>query len=477
MAAPNTAEVRLPSVKVLSSSEATDSLRIEWPLPASPAAAGLPKAKYSLHNAGGSTTFNPTAAALISRVAKEQQKIFSDPEKGEIEVDDGKGNKFKFTGFESSAHHEVLVGNVNNGATLVHPCAKLSLLNTSIYRGLSTEVKEVISSNSTTIPDFLKEVLNKLMEAFESSIETDTSLSEDERTINKNIHAINKKINTDYWETVLEGTGDDVNFEGFAEFASNNFAKIIEAIQDVYINAAEDFFIKIDQFSAMFQMLFIPDYAYMLGVGKFISYKSVIQNAEEKEVNVISIGMQCGNKTFFPQNAVLMKGVPKSSVKQATPSTYNASLACWPSEIKPTDIVSQISLPPWIPADISADKVLVSKEATALDPEQYEGCVDDQDESVKEKVSDIEKICKDYCRTYYGFNALSNSSATISTLLDLSWEPGKRYSVKQVGAEKLFDGFLLRVDHSISSTRDGSSAITQLTFSWVEANGFVLPNK
>ena len=65
----------------------------------------------------------------------------------------------------------------------------------------------------------------------------------------------------------------------------------------------------------------------------------------------------------------------------------------------------------------------------------------------------------------------------MTTLLDITWEIGKRYSVKQEGGGVLFEGFLQNIEHRVSSVPGRADATTQLTFSHVEANGFTLPNK
>lgn len=475
---PNTAEVRIPQVKILASGESTDSISISWNLPASTASAGFPTLKYSLHKPEGQKVISPTAAELIAKVAALQTKIFSNPDKKEIEVSDGDYNKFKFVGFDTSAHHEVMFGKVNNGGTIVHPCAKLSKLNTSIYAGLPTSVKDKVTLDFTTIPEAMKVVLQALVDNFEENIEISENISEDQKAVNRNVHAVNKAIIKDYWETVLEAT-DNVTFDGFSEFVAEtqNAEQLVAAIEEVYISATEDFFIKIDQFCSMFQMLFIPDYNYMLGVGKFISYKDIIKNGEEKSINIISIGMSCGDRSFFPSSAVIMKGVPSVSIKSGLPTTYEASVAGWPETIPDTSFINFISIPAWIPSEIDLPRNLIAAKETTLEPETYESTEAARDEEMATAVNKIYKVCKDFCRTYYSFSLLSSSSVVVSTLLDLTWEPGKRYAVFQAGGEKLFDGFLRSVEHRISSSRDGASATTQLIFAWVEANGFVLPNK
>ena len=94
----------------------------------------------------------------------------------------------------------------------------------------------------------------------------------------------------------------------------------------------------------------------------------------------------------------------------------------------------------------------------------------------------MRKICKDVARNTYVYNSLKDSKATIETLVDVTWELGKRYTIKQPGSNSegsstLFSGWLFRVEHKIISNTSSPSASTVLTFSHVEANGFTLPNK
>jgi len=472
----NSAESRKPSASV--QGENTDSVSISWSLPVSSGAAGCPFAKYSSHPEGGAKVITPTAAELLDKIQEAQQAMFSTPEEKILNVNDGINN-YVFSGFLSGAYYEILVGGVNNGKSITHPCARLQKLNTQIYVYPINEtgVKSLQESGAGTITDFLKSVLNKMIDSYENS--SDDSISAAAKAIRDSIHKANKEIINNIWFKILDNSTIDI--EGFSEFIedSNNSERLIQAIQEVYMNQSPDFFVKADQFSAMFQMMLVPAFKDTSQIGKFIPYSEIVTAVGNyKTVSIGSINVLPGERGYLPYTAVAMSGLGNAGGVKSNSTATQTIIATWPEEINENTLVNVISTPPWIPSDIQSENEVDLNAPPVLDLDLYASSIDEKVTKVKIITDGINKLAKAFCRNHYSFVALSGCTATISTLLDFTWEPGQRYIVTQDGSEEvLFSGFLRGVEHRLSSSPGKTSASTMLTFGWVEAKSFSLPNK
>ena len=88
----------------------------------------------------------------------------------------------------------------------------------------------------------------------------------------------------------------------------------------------------------------------------------------------------------------------------------------------------------------------------------------------------MQKLATTYTKEAYGNYALGSSYAAITTPLNLRATIGKRYQVTSNGTP-LFEGFLAKVTHSISSSPAHPQAYSDLYFTHIEAEGFTLPGK
>lgn len=471
MAAPNTAEVRQPKVSV--EGEATDTLTMSWTVPVSSGINGSPCAKYSTHESGGKDVDTPTAEKLIAKIATAQKSMFESLETKGISINDGVNN-YEFSGYDVGPHHEVLFGSVSNGRSVVHKCSRLGYLDTSIYlfplgKGLK-DVREPSAAGSPT--EYMKLVLQEMVDNFKPD-ELKLTLTGKALEIRLRAHENNQDILNDWYGVLDEGS--PVQLDGFSDFVKSkgNCSALIDAVASVYMSGAGDFFQRISQFEMMFQLQFIPSYQVTAGtVGKFISTKELTSKPENKSVNVRGLSIAGGPRTFLPITSVVMLGLPSGGIKDVQTAS-GSDAAFWPSDIPKSGSILTISAPPWLPAEKITEKEVAT--SSALDCDAYEEALDKEDEQKSDEA--IPKVAKDFCRCYYNNAALGSSRASITTLLDVTWEIGKRYKVTQEGGVELLEGFLQNIEHRVSSVPGRADATTQLTFSHVEANGFTLPNK
>lgn len=467
----STSEVRTP--KVIIADEDADSVSIAWTVPVSAGLMGNPYAKYSAHKAGGEKVINPNAADLIKKLADAQRTMFVQPTIKSMSLFDGV-NKLQFSGYDVGPSHSIAFGSVNTGKVLVHRCSRLSALNTSIYvppKDDSAYLGADEPGSGASPADYIKLVLKKIIENYEANPPEDTILKDN---IDK-INTFNKKILEEDWYPVLDAS-KDATLEGFSDFVADTTCalNLVSAIASVYSSTSNNFFTQISQFEAMFQMLFVPDPTGKTA-GKFISFKNIVGNPEDKSANIRGLDITAGPKSFMPLAGVAVMGLPNPDMYLGGPHTTGNVLVTWPETLPKYGKIETISAPSWIPRDLLVPQDDIGQ--GELDPSKAASYYETINKACKDSADLCVLIMKQFAKSYYAYTALEPCKASIVTLLDLSWEVGKRYTVKQSGGGTLFSGFLQYIEHRISAKPGSPDASTQLTFSHVEANGFTLPNK
>lgn len=487
MAKANTVEVRKPKVTI--SGEATDSIVYKSTVPISSFFNGSPSLSYSSHNAGGDRVESPTTNELIQKIATAQTAMFEAPTSNSAVIIDGSGNGVTFMGYDTGPHHDIMFGGVNTGKNIVHRCARLFFLNTSIYippppeKGQKQEptgaaVKVIESAKNPGAA--LKLILENIIKEFEARQGASAKTTEYE--IRKKIHQANVKIIEEEWYPILDASVES-SIQNFAEVTAEPALQVqlYKVIRGVYLSGAADFSVIVSQFETMFQMKFIPG---NMGItpGKFIPTAAMLANPEEKEVNIVSLSMNPGPKKFLVPSAVAVKGLPRAN-QNATgqrAESSGESMIVWPETIPASGQIIVIQMPSWLPSSLYPKTI--KKTGTNLSFEENFQLYQTVQKEIYKGVSLVEKICLDIARLTYDDISLGDASASIVCPLDVSWELGKRYSIKQPsttsgGGSVLFSGFLRDVLHRVSSSPSKAEASTQLTFSHVEATGFTLPNK
>jgi hypothetical protein len=369
-----------------------------------------------------------------------------------------------------------MFGRVNNGKTIVHRCSKLFFINTSIYSlppdKFAVFADEVASAKNPT--EMIKTVLKNCLDEFQNTVDNDFSLVGKAKEIKTRIHNKNVKVINDEWFPILDASTDS-GLDSFSEVVSDIYSvrqKVFDSIYQVYVNSNTDFSSTISQFCSMFQMVFVPS-TDGKSPGKFISYRKMLSDAEDKDVLISSLSMSPGSSRFLTVSGVIMQGGPGDNFFGVLSS--GSGIVSWPESIPENGELIPMRVPSWIPAEEFPEEV--TADGTTLDLNENAKNVEAQAGKIKTDCELVAKLIKEIARLAYNNAALGTASATITTVLDVSWEIGKRYAVKQAGGDLLFSGFLKGLSHRVSSSVDSPEAVTQLSFSHVETNGFTLPNK
>jgi hypothetical protein len=487
MAAANKVEVRKPKVSL--QGESTDSITYRATIPVSSSVDGCPAIRYSSHKSGGAKIENPTAKELIEKIAAAQTKMFEAPTQNTITIEDGSGNSASFKGYDTGPHHDLMFGGVNNGKSLVHRCARLLFINTSIYIPPAAGPGQTLPPTAAAVQvldaaknpcEALKIVLQKIIKDFQSITGAQANTTENE--IRKKIHEDNLKILNEEWYPILDASTES----GIPAWESAMNSKpirlqIYTQIRSVYLGGTSDFSSIITTFENLFQMKFVPGH---MGIapGKFIPASAVLSDPEEKEVNIVSLSMNPGPRKFLAPTAVAIRGLPPTGLPPTGAAVPNAGtgMITWPDPLPDAGQTLVMQMPSWLPSNMFPNFVV--KGGKNLDFNANFDAIKGQEAEKLTGALMIKKICSDIARLTYNDISLQDSFASITCPLDVSWEIGKRYSIKQPsttsgGGSVLFSGFLRAVQHRVSSSPSKAEATTQLTFSHVEATGFTLPNK
>jgi hypothetical protein len=484
-AAANKVEVRSPRVTLPGAS--TDYVTYKATIPISASVAGCPFVRCSLHKSGSTKVESPTAKELIEKVAAAQTAMFEAPSQNIITIEDGAGNTAVFEGYDTGPHHDILLGGVNSGKSLVHRCARLLFLNTSIYIPPQAKAGEKLPPTASALQvlkaaknpcEALKIVLEKVIE--DSRIKSNDDSTESK--IRKKIHEDNLKILNEEWYPILEASTESGIPAWESAMNTNSIRlKIYNQIRLVYLGGSSDFSSIMVSFENLFQMKFVPGHMGKTP-GKFIPSSAMLSDAEEREVNIINLSMNPGPRKFLAPTAVAIRGLPPTGLPPTAAAVPSAgtNMIVWPDPLPAAGQTLVMQMPSWLPADTFPNFVV--KGDKNLDFDANFQAIKGQEANKLISAFLIKRICSDMARLTYNDVSLQDAFAGITCPLDVSWEIGKRYTIKQPSTTSdvglvLFSGFLRAVEHRISSNPAKAEAITQLTFSHVEANGFTLPNK
>ena len=488
MAVENTVEVRRPKVTI--KGESTDSVTYTATMPVSSGMDGCPSIRYSSHKAGGDRVESPTAKDLIQKIADAQKAMFEPPIAKDIVIYDGAGNAAVFTGYDTGPHHDIMFGGVNNGKNLVHRCARLFFINSSVYRppppkpgesteeptGAAIEILKGVANPCAALKLILQNIIKDFLAT--SGEATDTT----DYKIRKKIHEANLKIIEEEWYPILNASTESA-IPDFAAASENPTiqVKMYDSIRSVYLSGSADFSVIMSQFESMFQMKFVPGH---MGItpGKFIPATAMLLEPKDKDVNIVSLSMNPGPKKFLVPTAVAVRGAP---IQEEPPTaqavqTAGSDMIVWPETIPEAGQTVVIQMPSWLPEDLFPLEIPKFGDVLDFNLNLTQVKAANADKADAGKI--VSKICLAIARLAYNDISLASASASIVCPLDVTWEIGKRYNIKQPGTKSgesspLFSGFLRNVQHRISSSPSKAEASTQLTFSHVEANGFTLPNK
>ena len=405
---------------------------------------------------------------VAARVGQQQSSMFeAQSANSTVSMSDGNDNSLNFSGYISGPEYSLGVQAVGFTTSIVHAAAAITNLNTSIYTNKLGTWRDGDSPMTTNIGESLIGVLDLLKKKQDPGLpdEESKAIVAQIDTNNAPAYEIWKKIcssSSVEWpelETLLEYPQIDKNLS--------------DMVAGAYLNSYNDFFQTMQQFQAMFSMIYVPG----LGgedMGKFVGADAAMEDGSDLSVSIRSIRMAAGPKSILPLAYVVVRG-PKPQNHRDT--QYGHIVQRWPKEAQSSGQVVELGTPSWLPSAMVAGRPTSTTVGDTLDLNAYESGQIDSDKELYEVIfPDVGKLLERWAKQHYLDFALASSYAEIVTDMDLSIAPGVRYNVSSPNGT-LFSGFLVNVEHGLSSKPQSLQAYTRLYFTHIEAGDFSLPGK
>jgi hypothetical protein len=430
----------------------------------------FPTARISFHDSSipESGVLKMAGTDVATRVSAQQQNMFTaQSPNSEVTLDDGKEGILTFSGYISGPEYNLGIQNVGFSTEIVHEASAVNTLNASIYRGNLEELRSSESPLKANIGIGLIALLDLMKK------ETDPGLPDEEsKAIVAQIEE-NNEAPYKIWKKIC--TDSEVEWPELEQLLTHDSLRssITENIKVAYLNSYNDFSQTMQQFQAMFSMMYIPGTAGD-SMGYFAPANAAMEDAEDITLKIRSLVMSGGPKALLPLSYVIVRG-PRPQIHRS--DSYGHIVRRWPDSAQSTGQVVEIGTPSWLPSELVDAQITSETVGDTLDLSAYEeGRVDAEGELYDTLFPEVGELLTRWAKQHYIDFALASSYANIVTDLDVGIKPGVRYNVSS-SEGKLFSGFLVHVEHTVSSRPGNLQAHTSLRFSHIEAEGFSLPGK
>ena len=421
-----------------------------------------PTATISYHT--GDKVQGVFAGSVIDTMAAQQAVMFESRKEPDVELEanDGDSGNVTFSGYMTAPVASAHPGQFKRSVSVMGTVARLGLLDLSIYkygaadylgdRGLF--MQQFKAGDPKDIGD-LAQVVKELTEAAVENLEPTRQATPEgvARTVLGKRHAINESALDIFYELL---GNSDLTFEGWETLANYEPLRVnlLEKIRQILQQQHSSFWGVLQGLMQEFQLLYIPAWD---GVGKLVrSDERALGDEDEKEVSVSMLDIGAGGAEILPLTGVVIKGptaefLPDRDNPLARFGGRARLIAGYPEDLGDGRILA-IHLPSWLSADKSVVNFLAQatpSDGPQLDLKDSKDGLKDQDEQAKKGLQTLgDKILTEFAQVMYEDLRYANSTATARVPLDLSWEVGKRYSLKfsEGGSAS---GFLHSVRHAI----------------------------
>jgi len=406
---------------------------------------------------------------VAARVSAQQTAMFTaQAPNNSVEIQDGSGGTLSFNGYVSGPEYSLGIQDVGFNTTLVHEASAVTNLNTSIYN------RDLAIFRGQR--DFAADIAENLWSILDTMVDRRKHVHPDEesKAIAEQIHT-NNTTPLEIWEAICNNSEAEwPELPPLAKTSATLRLNLTSGIADIYKNSYNDFFQSIQQFQAMFSMIYVPSLT-AGEMGRFISVENAITgDGEDMKVNVRSIRMSAGPRSIMPLSYVIVRG-PKP--KDFRNLKHGHVIQRWPKSTQSNGQVVEIGTPSWLPTHLTTARQSSATVGDTLDLSAYQQQLVDGDKKLYQTTFPlVGKLLERWAKQHYVDFALANSYAELVTDLNLGAAPGVRYTVSTPNGT-LFKGFLVNVEHGVTSKPTQVSAYTRLRFSHIEAEGFELPSK
>jgi len=442
--------------------------------------------KFHKEKSGGKAS-NVLSSELISSLAGFQRDMFkarTEPDL-DLEIDDGNGGALHFKGYIANPGLVASYGDISADIKAIHTASVVEALNLSIYTAPGVPSNHAIKNvESASWSSRLSDITKELIKNWERA----QNPSDENTVVQREIHKQNG-IPLKVWNAMLSSSVDSTTQKslGSAPTHPGVNTNINDFLANTLLAVKPGFMGTMLSLNGALQMLYAPGMTED-DPGKFVLTQNLFKDAKElrAEMNESGCSAGLGARSNLPLGQVLVMGVGGSNFATekarkvgrapGIPTLIPKTVVRYPKEGAAGGQLISVPLPPFLPSPVHTHDApglvrrVMNAEETA---EQVQKSLEKTQAFVTGPFSDI---CRDYAHNIYIDLALSGAQFTINLPLDLTVRVGLYYNVSGPSAS-LFKGLLVRVVHTLSISETNASASSSLTFSYVEMNGFSLPNK
>lgn len=415
---------------------------------------------------------------VTKEIGKRQEVIFNTRENPDIDltVEEKEAGTLEFKGYLCNPRYSFSAYNVTVADEGLIDYAKLETLNYSIYEFPKSSTKEVPKiEDSKSLIEYVKKFIEELYKNGPSKDETaeiSTKDKEAQHEINKQGHKLFIKI----LENSVESAGWEKLPQQFVKLGDPTCVDLRVRLRSIFCSAGGSFLTKLGQFCHEFQLIYIPG---IKDPGKLANRTKLFKEAEALEIEPVSMIMSAGSHTgLFPVRYVAVYP-PKvsASYKEAAPQAIKDMYIAYP-QLEAGTIATSIPTtgPLWLNYNLTDVQNLKSSQEVkrGFQPSEVEAQKKENEQKLTERKKILEEILSDWGMSTYAWVSLERSVASIIVPLNFKPELGKRYEVKNKEGKALFSGFLIGIQHNLSTDGRGQ-ALTTLDFSHIMAGDFKLP--
>jgi len=434
----------------------------------------------------GGDALKINAQDFITLAEEEQAKTLSSRTAPDfsLQVEDGKGGTFEFSGFVLGAGASISEGAVSCQVSAIHRAALMASYRPDIYQIFDATRPDESPSLVTgpSVMGRLLDIIKLRKEAWADPVERcNTGIAAVDSIYDQvdTSNAISGPVAEELLEASRETTKYDV-IDSLSAYEGANSA-LNDSLGNYLDTRSGNFFSTLENMATEFRLIYVPD----LGdtVGKFQKISEIFGSRTEKDCATVGMDVNITSSSVLPVGKVFIHGLMAAGVRAETEGSEVAPgfvadvIAEFPAGEASGGTFEILPAPTFMQAPLTGDGVGNgdSSDFTKLQEEQAQTTK----ELMEFTAATAEAFGLEFAKQSYLDMALAGSQVSLTAELDLTWQPGVYYSVnarsKIDGATLLFWGLLQSVVHTIRSTAKGPVAQSSLTFSHTLLGDLLIP--
>lgn len=418
---------------------------------------------------------------VISRMSSVQAAIYSNRTSSDATASiQCAGDSLEVPGYIIRPNYAYNPWRVTNGVSIVGEASLVDGLNFSCYQTIATLQDSLpFGNDSANLAERIQGVADAL-KTYGYTVGIANEQNDQMKKAKESIHEANEAILPTFYEILgASEMGWDIIMSTPGYDKAARVSSINSRIAAILMSSEGGFFNTLIGLGEEFQCCYVPDDA----VGYLKNRLELFSDAEELEVNEIEINLSAGGNMVggMPPTSTVIVTAPSLRMMDSGTAPNSMLYTTWPDIAAAGGRFTKINAPGWLMSRLTNQEWTQAASIPSAERKVDVNATAEMIQKAKDRLTQSDSgnlsILSQWARSSYIWNSLGVCGATISVPLDLKITPGKVYKVKSLSGTSILTGLLYSARHTVSVTRESGSAVTELTFSHVEAGDFTLPDK